>query len=186
MQEDFSFLFNDYINWITVWSDGNLDVNVSLTHRGRKDTSTFDPVLYSTIKYELVHSFPPPVGPVMIVISVVDPDTKQLIQKRDLLSSTTHHWTKGSKHSFMFQDCTYHNRKKPWALQIQYFVNNTLSLVKMSPAFMVYARKRDKRKRDVSELDEFTKILDQLVDITSKLDTTHQPKALKMICNGLI
>lgn len=183
-----SLLFNDEIptKFLTVLDEKNQDVEISMSCRAESTPVSFIDTMYSHINYEITHTIvgnaPCTFSPMIVHYDILDGLSHQVISKRDILYQSQFHWISNTtmKHKLKFLDCTYHSQKRPWSLRITWYQNNQPILCKISPPFLVYARKKETRKRD-DGIDKFSSILQELEAVVRKLDPDQQPKALKMI-----
>eukprot|EP01080_Neovahlkampfia_damariscottae_P011143 gene11143-3965_t len=150
--------------------DINFDIEVLFNYRGLESMSNkIDEQLYRPIKYELIHTFK---GKdnfntkkdfILIKIQIVDDETNEEILKNGnkIISVSESAFTKNKegifenqKMKFNFLDCSYHNENRRFSFKVSYYLNNNLKnpfLVKKSNSFLVYARKKQEKRK----LDDF-------------------------------
>jgi hypothetical protein len=213
-------------NWKTVVANREIlkDFDVSIFVKSRKDASseTIDEKLYSSIKYDIVHKgkFIKEGYFLLCRIQAVDAVTGEEIRKgkSTVLSGTTESAiTSGKdgifeqKMKIQFTDVSYHHDKRQFALKCSYFLNNdtnTPILVKVSPGFMVYARKPNqnsgKRKRpdgrtqpskqrkvesiaqsSSNAFDFFAQRLDELINGLDSMNQVDKKRAMDLMLEKL-
>jgi hypothetical protein len=214
-------------SWKTVVANGEIvkdcfDVSIFVKSRKEASSETVDEKLYSSIKYDIVHKgkFIKEGYFLLCRIQVVDAETGEEIRKgkSTVLSGTTESAiTSGKDGTFeqkmkiQFTDVSYHHDKKQFALKCSYFLNNdtnTPILVKVSPGFMVYARKPNqnsgKRKRpdgrtqpskqrkvesiaqsSSNAFDFFAQRLDELINGLDSMNQVDKKRAMDLMLEKL-
>lgn len=197
--------------WKTLYVDEtklNGDITIDFSHRGKKGKD-FDTMLYSSIKYTLkntlVGKFDSKVGSyIRLLIQVTNENGEEIIKFGDnktleisdsLLSFISNGGIEDKKIKIQFKDCSYHNGRKPFRFKVFYFLKDEMNpfLIKTSPCFMVYARKKDKKveketktnKRKRSVLEEFETCLENLALTTNTLCDSQKTKAYTLLISRL-
>jgi hypothetical protein len=191
--------------WKILKNEKDIDIDISFHYRGLKNTSQqVEGELFRPIKYELIHEMKGntkiPMDFILIKIQVIDNETNEEILKNGskilnisectFIKNPSSGKFENQKMKFQFLDCSYHNERRHFAFKISYFMNDLPSpfLVKKSNPFLVFARKKQEKRKfneiestNDSMLSQFENKFKEMMKFYPQLTHQEQIVAKKMV-----